>query len=170
MGKVMNKNLISIEFHKNKDKNKPKFIGSISLQEFMENGIRTNNLNSQIKKAAVRYEKFMQECKTIINKIKKRDSINQAPLKDMWNLGNKIHRFMRSLKKDGFYLNGLYEHLVRDLQVSRDLLERVIIFRSHFTNHTLISNDMLWREVRDAPRKNAEKLKKRLLNKKIKQK
>jgi len=161
----MNKNLISIEFHKNKDKSEPKFIGSISLQEFMENRVKRGNLNNQTKKVAKEYEKLIEECKTIINKVKKGDSTNQASLKDMWNLGDKIHRFTSSLKKDGFYLSGLYEHLVRDLQVSRDLLKRVIIFRSHFPNQGLIPKDMLWKEVRDAPRKNAEKLKRRTLNK-----
>ncbi|GAI11136.1 unnamed protein product [marine sediment metagenome] len=127
MGKVMNKKLISIEFHKNKDKDEPEFMGSVSLQDFMGNGTRRNNLSSQTKKAAAKYEKFIQECKIIIDKIKKGDSINQAPLKDIWSLGNKIRSFINSLKKDGFYLNGLYEHLARDLQVSRDLLERVVI-------------------------------------------
>jgi len=170
MGQVMNKNLISIEFHKNKDKSEPKFVGSLSLQDFMENGIKRSNLSSQTKKAAAKYEKFIQECKMIIDKIKKGNSINQAYLKDMWSLGNRIRRFANSLKKDGFYLSGLYEHLVRDLQISRNLLEKVVIFRSHFSNRSLIPNNMLWREVRYAPRKNAEKLKRRLLNKKTKQK
>jgi len=166
----MNKKLISIEFHKNKDKGEFKFTGSVSLQDFMENGIRRNNLSSQTKKAAANYEKFIQECKIIIDRIKRGDSINRASLKDMWSLGNKIHRFTNSLKKDGFYLNGLYEHSTRDLQVSRNLLEKVVIFRSYFPNRSLISNNMLWREIRYAPRKNAEKLKKTLLNKETKQK
>jgi len=166
----MKKKLISIGFHKNKDKGQPTFIGSVSLQDFMENGIRRNNLSSQTKKAAVNYEKFIQECKVIIDKIKKGASINQAFLRDMWSLGSKIRSFTNSLKKDGFYLNGLYEHLTRDLQVSRNLLEKVVIFRSYFSNRSLIPNNMLWREIRYAPRKNAEKLKKTLLNKKTKRK
>jgi len=161
----MNKNLISIEFHKNKDKSEPKFIGSVSLQEFMEDRVKRGNLNNQTKEVAKKYEKLIEECKTIINKVKKGDSINQASLKDMWSLGDKVHRFTNSLKKDGFYLNGLYEHLVRDLQVSRDLLEKVIIFRSHFPNHSLIPKEMLWKEIRYAPRQNAEKLKRKVLNK-----
>lgn len=164
----MNKKLISIEFHKNKDKDEPKFMGSVSLQDFMENGTRRNNLSSQTKKAVAKYEKFIQGCKIIIDKIKKGDSINQAPLKDMWSLGNKIRSFINSLKKDGFYLNGLYEHLARDLQVNRNLLEKVVVFRSYFLNRSLIPNNMVWREIRDAPRKNAEKLKKTLLKKETK--
>jgi len=166
----MNKKLISIEFHKNKNKDEPKFIGSISLQDLMKDGIRRDNLNSQTKKAASNYEKSIQECKVIIDKIKKGASINQAFLRDMWSLGSKIRSFTNSLKKDGFYLNGLYEHLTRDLQVSRNLLEKVVIFRSYFSNRSLIPNNMLWREIRYAPRKNAEKLKKTLLNKETKQK
>jgi len=172
MGEAMNKNLISIEFHKSKSGIESKFTSSISLQDFMGSKIKKNNdLSRQTKKASAEYEKFIRECKTIIGKVKKEDSINQASLKDMWNLGDKIHRFTNNLKKDGFYLDGLYEHLVRDLQVSRSLLEKVVIFRSHFPSSLLIPSNMLWKEVRDAPRKNAEKLKRRgLLNKKTKQK
>ena len=166
----MNKKLISIEFHRNKDKSGFEFTSSVSLQDFMKNGTRRSNLSSQTKKAAANYERFIKECKIIIDRIKRGDSINQASLKDMWSLGNKIHSFTNGFKKDGFYLNGLYEHLTRDLQVSRDLLERVVIFRSYFSNRSLIPNNMLWREIRYAPRKNAEKLKKTLLNKETKQK
>ena len=166
----MNKKLISIEFHRNKDKGGAEFTGSVSLQDFMENGTKKNNLSSQTKKTAANYERFIKKCKIIIDRIKGGDSINQASLKDVWSLGNKIRSFTNRLKKDGFYLNGLYEHLVRDLQVSRDLLKRTVIFRSYFLNRSLIPSNMVWREMRDTPRKNAEELKKRLLNKKIKSK
>jgi len=88
----------------------------------------------------------------------------------MWDLGDQIHRFNNTLKRDGFYLNGLYEHLVRDLQVSRDLLKKVITFRSYFPNSKLIPNDMVWKEVRYAPRKNAEELMKKLLRNKLSKK
>lgn len=164
----MSSKLISIEFHRNKDKCESKFTGSVSLQDFVTNGIRRNNLSSQTKKAAANYEKFIQECEIITDRVKRGDSINQASLKDMWSLGNKIHRFTNSLKKDGFYLNGLYEHSTRDLQINRNLLEKVVVFRSYFSNRSLIPNDMVWGEIRDAPRKNAEKLKKTLLKKETK--
>lgn len=166
----MNKKLISIEFHRNKDKGGFEFTSSVSLQDFVENGTRRNNLSSQTKKAAVNYNRFIKQCKIIIDRIKRGDSINQASLKDMWSLGNKIRSFTNSLKKDGFYLNGLYEHLMRDLQVSRNLLEKVVVFRSYFSDRSLIPNNMAWREIRYAPRRNAEKLKKTLLKKKSKRK
>ncbi len=166
----MNKKLISIEFHRNKNKGGAEFTGSVSLQDFVENGIRRNNLSSQTKKAAANYQKFIQECKIIIDRVKRGVSINQASLKDMWSLGNKIRRFTNGLEKDGFYLNGLYQHLMRDLQVSRDLLEKVIIFRSYFSDRSLIPNNMVWREIRDAVRTNAEKLERTLLHKKDKKK
>lgn len=164
----MNKKLISIEFHRNKNKGGAEFTGSVSLQDFVENGIRRNNLSSQTKKAATNYQKFIQECKIIIDRVKRGVSINQASLKDMWSLGNKIRRFTNGLEKHGFYLNGLYEHLMRDLQVSRDLLEKVIIFRSYFSDRSLIPNNMVWREIRDAVRTNAEKLERTLLKKETK--
>lgn len=166
----MNKKLISIEFHRNKNKGGAEFTGSVLLQDFVENGTTRNNLSSQTKKAATNYQRFIKECKIITDRIKRGVSINQASLKDMWSLGNKIHRFTNSLRKDGFYLNGLYEHSTRDLQVSRNLLEKVVVFRSYFLNRSLIPNNMAWREIRYAPRKNAEKLEKALLHKKTKKK
>ncbi len=164
----MNKKLISIEFSRNKDKRRFEFTGSISLHDFMENGTGRNNLSNQTRKAGANYERFIKECKLIIDRVKRGDSINQASLKDMWSLGNKIRRLTHILGKDGFYLNGLYEHLIRDLQVSRDLLEKVIIFRSYFSDRSLLLDNMVWREVRDAVRTNAEKLEETLLHKKTK--
>jgi len=161
----MNKKLISIEFHRNKDKGGFEFTSSVSLQDFMKNGTRRNNLSSQTKKAAANYERFIKECKIIIDRVKGGDSINQASLKDMWSLGNKIHSFTNGFKKDGFYLNGLYEHLMRDLQVTRDLLKKVVTFRSYFLNRGLIPNNMVWREIRYAVRRNAEKLQETLSKK-----
>ncbi len=166
----MNKKLISIEFHRNKDKGGSEFTGSVSLQDFMKNGTGRNSLSNQTKKAAANYERLTKECKIIIDRVKSGDSINQASLKDMWSLGSKIRSFANSLKKDGFYLNGLYEHLVRDLQVSRNLLEKVVVFRSYFSDHSLIPNNMVWREIRYAVRRNAEKLEETLLRKKTKRK
>ena len=166
----MNKKLISIEFHKNKDKGGAEFTGSVSLQDFMENGTKKNTLSSQTKKAAANYERFINECKIIIGRIKGGDSINQASLKVMWSFGDTIHSFINALRQHGFCLNGLYEHLMRDLHVSRDLLEKVVIFRSYFSDRSLIPNNMVWREIRHAVRSNAEKLEKTLLHKKTEKK
>ena len=170
MGRIMSKRLFSIEFHKKEIDGKFEYVGSVSLQDLIQIGDKRNNLNKQIKKATKDYREFVQKCERIIGKIKKAGSLNQTSLKNMWDLGDQIHRFNNTLKRDGFYLNGLYEHLVRDLQVSRDLLKKVITFRSYFPNSKLIPNDMVWKEVRYAPRKNAEELRKKLLRNKLSKK
>ena len=164
----MTKSLLSIEFHKSQDASDLKFLGSVSLQDLMKKDPDRFNLNSEIKKNTKKYEKLTEESNAIMEKIRRSHSINQTRLKDMWKLGDKIHRFADSLRDDGFYLNGLYEHLVRDLGASRDLLKRVIIFRSHFPSCSLIPNNMLWKEVRDAPRTSAQELQKRPLGNTLK--
>jgi len=154
----MNKNLVSIEFHPDDTGGQLKFVGSVSLQELITRDETQISLSSRTKRASKKYEQCLTQCRRILSRIERYSSVNQAPLRNMWSLGDKIHRLAKSLQKDGFYLNGLYDHLTRDLNVSRDLLERVVVFRSHLENRSLIPENMIWKDVRYAPGKNAKKL------------
>jgi len=161
----MNKNLVSIEFHPDDTGGQSKFVGSVSLQELITRDETQISLSSRTKRATKKYEQCLAQCKRILSRIERYPSANQTPLKDMWSFGNGIHRLAKSLRRDGFYLNGLYDHLTRDLNVSRDLLERVVVFRSHLENRSLIPKDMIWKDVRYAPGKNAKKLNQATLHK-----
>ena len=154
----MNKNLVSIEFHPDDTGGQSKFVGSVSLQELITRDETQISLSSRTKRASKKYEQCLTQCKRILSRIGRYSSANQAPLRNMWSLGDKIHRLAKSLQKDGFYLNGLYDHLTRDLNVSRDLLERIVVFQSHLENRNLIPENMIWKDVRYAPGKNAKKL------------
>lgn len=157
----MKKKPIPIKFQKNERKGEAKFVASVSLKDFLARKDEQTDLDLEVKKAADQYQELVDNCRSIIDRIQKQKKIlNRVSVKEMWRLGDAIHNFAGLLRKVGFCLDGLYEHLSRDLDIRRSLIEKVIIFRSYLKNPGLIPDNILWKEVWQAPRRVAVSLQK----------
>jgi len=80
------------------------------------------------------------------------------PARTAWELGNRVLRLTSKLRSSGLQLDGLYDHLCRDLGVKRMWLEKVIIFRTHIPRKSAIPGDLPWARCRDAPRSSAYRI------------
>lgn len=147
---------ISIRFERTEKKHAARFLASVPLQDLLLVRNKKTSLDLATRKAASHYERLVDTCVLIIDRIRRQQPVfNLVDAKEMWMLGDAIHWFAGVLKKTGFCLDGLYEHLGRDLGISRSLIEKVIIFRTYLQNPRVIPDDVRWKEVRDAPRRAA---------------
>ena len=64
--------------------------------------------------------------------------------RQMWRIGNAVVNLRRRLDALSLELDDLYAHLVRDLGVKRDWLEKAIIFRRHLPREALIPEPLNW--------------------------
>ena len=76
----------------------------------------------------------------------------------MWKLGDAIFHLREELETLSLQLNGTYEHLVRDLGVKREWLEKPVIFRRYVPKENLIPETLSWGRCRNRIRKAAEQL------------
>ena len=82
------------------------------------------------------------------------------PALQIWELGDTIFKLVEDLKNLGLQLNGLYNHLTRDLGVKKKWLEKVIIFRRHIPNKEIIPEDLNWGKCEKGTRRVAEEIRK----------
>lgn len=126
----------------------------------METAIeRDGNLESELSKLTKIYEDSMDEMHFILKKIQEaRINKKPVPAYQIWRLGNKIFLLTDKLESLSFQLDGLYNHLVRDLGVKRKWLEKVIIFRRYIPNEKAISRKLNWGVFEKGTRRKAEQL------------
>ena len=87
-----------------------------------------------------------------------RRSHTPTPARKIWELGDAIFKLNEELERVSLQIDGLYEHLVRDLTVKRKWLEKVIIFRRHLPDDNLIPESLNWGRCEKGTRKVAERL------------
>jgi len=108
------------------------------------------------KKATKIYEKSISRMHFIDSQIKKcRKQKHFIPARKIWQLGNEIFRLREALENIGLEIDGIYDHLTRDLNLKRKWLEKVIIFRRFIPNMNLIPNRATWGYFEKGTRKKA---------------
>ena len=85
------------------------------------------------------------------------------PASKMWNIGDAVFRLVDGLAKSGLEIDGLYEHLARDLRLHAGRLgmyrlTRAITFRRYLSDKALIPHSLHWSHCEKSARKAAEKL------------
>jgi len=133
-----------------------KFSAFLPMETAIE---REGNLESELSKLTKIYEDSIDEMRFILKKIQEA-RINKKPVPAylIWRLGNKIFLLTNKLESLSFQLDGLYNHLVRDLGVKRKWLEKVIIFRRYVPNENIIPRLINWGVFEKGTRRKAEQL------------
>jgi len=97
-------------------------------------------------------------------KIKEIDAIRKnkllVPARIIWELGDLIFHLTYELKQMSLEIDGLYEHLIRDLNLKRKRLEKIIIFRRYISNKEIIPDSLNWGRCEKGTRRIAEKIQK----------
>jgi hypothetical protein len=116
-----------------------------------------------LEKAARVYENWVMRMRSLIVEIENfRVNRKIIPARKIWQLGDAIFRLIEDLKSLSLQIDGVYDHLMRDLGVKRMWLEKVIIFRRYLPEQDVIPESLNWGRCRNEPRRAAEKLRKGL--------
>ena len=112
-----------------------------------------------LQKATKIYENALKKMASIVSEIKK-SRVNRTPVsaRKIWQLGNVIFKLRDELEKIGLEIDGIYDHLPRDLEVKRKWLEKVIILRRYLPDIKLIPESLSWGRCEKSTRRKAERL------------
>jgi len=133
-----------------------KFLALLPIETAIK---REGDLESELSKLTKVYENSIFQMRSVLEEIKKA-KINKksVPAYQIWRLGDTIFRLTERLENLSFQLDGLYNHLVRDLGVKRKWLEKVIIFRRYIPNEKMIPRFLNWGVFEKGTRRKAEQL------------
>lgn len=113
-----------------------------------------------LKKSTKIYENALTKMASIVSDIKN-SRANRTPVsaRKIWQLGNVIFKLRDELEELGLEIDGIYDHLPRDLEVKRKWLEKVIILRRYLPDIKLIPESLNWGRCEKSTRRKAERLK-----------
>lgn len=134
-----------------------KFKGFLSMEVVFDS---RKEPEATILKATKIYENEVKRMTSLVNVIKKsRASHTPVPARRIWQLGNIIFKLRDELEVLGLEIDGIYDHLTRDLDVKRKWLEKVIILRRYLPYISMIPESLNWGRCEKGTRKIAERLK-----------
>ena len=112
-----------------------------------------------LRKAATLYERSIIAMRALVAEIHRfRANHTLTPARTIWQLGNAIFELRAGLERLHLQVDGFYDHLVRDLDVKRKWLEKVIIFRRYLPKEDLIPESLNWGRCEKGTKRVAEKL------------
>ena len=113
-----------------------------------------------IKEATKIYERSIRKMTSIMADIKAARLYRKlVAARKVWGVGDAIFSLKDELEELGLQIDGVYDHLTRDLNLKRKWLEKVIILRRYLSNVELIPESLNWGRLEKGTRRKAEKLK-----------
>ena len=150
---MKNENLAFISF-------KPingKFKGYLEMEAVFDSGKDSERI---LHKATMIYQNAVKKMTFIVNLIKdSRAKHNPVGARKIWQLGNTIFELRDELEEMGLEIDGVYDHLSRDLEVKKKWLEKVIILRRYIPDINIIPESLNWGRFEKGTRRKAENLK-----------
>ena len=136
--------------------NEGHFITFLPIERFLSS---ERDLEPILKEASQLYEHSIGKMRSAVNEINTfRNERRLLPARRIWKLGNLIFELVENLEKLSLQIDGIYDHLVRELNVKRKWLEKVIIFRRYLPNECAIPESLNWGRCEKGTRRAAEKL------------
>ena len=97
------------------------------------------------REAGAVYERLVGQMRSAVEEIDAlRRTHTLVSARRVWQLGDLVFRLTRELADLDLELDGVYEHLTRDLGVKRKWLEKVIILRRYIDNVSVIPERLNW--------------------------
>lgn len=132
------------------------FIAFLPMEQFLS---KDKDPEPALKKAAQLYEYSILRMRSVVTDINTlRNHNSPMPARKIWELGDLIFGLTRGLERLSFQLDGIYDHLVRDLGAKRKWLEKVIILRRYIPDKNIIPESLNWGRFEKGTRRKAEKL------------
>jgi len=112
-----------------------------------------------LRRASEIYERSVAKMRGLVGEIKSvRTGPRPVPARKVWELGNEIFQLTSGLERLSVQLDGVYKHLVRDLDVKKKWLEKVVILRRYLPHRRAIPKSLCWGRCEKGTRRTAEKL------------
>lgn len=99
----------------------------------------------------------MQEVLADIDQLKRKRT--PIPARKMWELGDAVVTLGARLEEGYMEVDGLNDHLVRDLGINGKRMGTIVTFRRHLPEKELIPESLGWSQCEKQARKVAEELK-----------
>ena len=140
--------------------NKGEYDAFIAINCFFSSN---DDLESLLNKAATLYSSHISKMLALIDVITAfRSNRRPLPARKIWQLGDLIFKLIDELGLLSLQIDGLYDHLERDLNAKRKWLEKVIIFRRYIPVETMIPEYLNWGKCEKGTRRVAELIQKGL--------
>lgn len=111
------------------------------------------------KKACVIYEDTIKRMIKQIAVVRTaRASRRFVTAREVWNVGDTIFSLVDKLKKIGLQIDGVYDHLTRDIDEKKKWLEKAIILRRYISDIKFVPESLNWGRIEKGTRKKAERL------------
>lgn len=150
------KNLIFISFKPYKGS----YIAFLSIEYALSS---EKDIDTLLRESECIYRNAINKMKSLINEIQKlRSHRIPLPARKVWQIGNCIFELTENLAKLSLQIDGVYEHLERDLAVKRKWLEKAIILRRYILDEYTIPDTLNWGKCEKGTRQVAIKLQKGL--------
>ena len=81
------------------------------------------------------------------------------PARKMWELGNAVVNLGAELDDNSMEMEGLNDHLVRDLGINAKRMGTIVTFRRHLPEQEMIPETLGWSQCEKQARKVAQELK-----------
>ena len=118
------------------------FVAYVPLSDFLKTH---GHQEETLRRAARVYATGVASLRTRLRKIEERRRRGQRITARMvWDVGERIFTLVEQIGRLSLQINGLYAHLVRDLGVKKEWLEKVIIFRHHIPDKRSIPRGLSW--------------------------
>lgn len=132
------------------------FRAFMSLEGVMSDEI---DLDHALPRAEEVYRAWISRMRPLVEEIRAaRISHKLIPARTVWQLGNAIFQLTHDLVELRLQVDGLYDHLMRDLGVKRKWLEKVVIFRRYLPSEGLVPEGLNWGRCEKGTRRVAERL------------
>lgn len=115
---------------------------SIALQDVLSSNF---DIETSLKDASNVYRSSLQRISKLLSS--RADLINQhqiIPARLIWNIGDQIFSLNENLAVINFQIDNLYSHLIRDLNLNRKWLEKVVILRRYIPTIELLPENINW--------------------------
>jgi hypothetical protein len=140
------------------EKNQEEYNAFIAIDGFL---LGNDDLESLLKRASTLYNRYLSKMlaqMSIINTF--RTSRRPLPARKIWQLGDLIFGLVNELNGLSLQIDGIYDHLERDLKAKRKWLEKVIIFRRYIPEERMIPEHLNWGKCEKGTRRVAELIQK----------
>lgn len=132
------------------------FPASMLLEDFLSSGPEAEELLSQVTSV---YTEALRNMRSVLTRIAKlRAQRRRIPARTIWQLGDMVFRLKHDLERRGAEIDGLYDHIVRDLGVKRKWIEKVVTFRRYVPDIALVPTSLPWGQCEKGTRKVAQRL------------
>ena len=144
------KNLILVSFQPNG----LEFTAHVSLESL---SLIEINPEVSLRKAS---SKYLRSIKSMRKHLEEMDDIKAnrgvIPARKVWKFGDCIFSLVKDMEQMSFCINGLYDHLTRELVVKRMWVKKVVIFRRYIPDQRYIPRLLPWGRCSSSPRKTAK--------------